>query len=56
MTKFEFKKRYGQNFLQNEFIANKIVDSISPSKDDLIIEIGPGAGAITKRLKNIIHI
>ena len=51
MTKFEFKKRYGQNFLQNEFIANKIVDSISPSKDDLIIEIGPGAGAITKRLK-----
>lgn len=51
MTKFEFKKRYGQNFLQNEFIANKIVDSINPSKDDLIIEIGPGAGAITKKLK-----
>lgn len=51
MPKFIFKKKYGQNFLQNESIANKIVDSINPSLNDLIIEIGPGAGAITKKLK-----
>jgi len=52
MSKFQFKKRYGQNFLQSEEIINKIVESIHPKKDDLIIEVGPGAGAITKKLKN----
>lgn len=51
MAKFKFKKRFGQNFLQNASIAEKIVDSISPTEKDLIIEIGPGAGAITKKLK-----
>jgi len=51
MAKFEFKKRYGQNFLQNETIANKIADSIAPTEKDLILEIGPGSGAITQRLK-----
>lgn len=51
MTKFTFKKKYGQNFLKNESIANKIVSAISPTEKDLIIEIGPGAGAITKKLK-----
>lgn len=51
MSKFEFKKKYGQNFLQNEEIADIIVNSINPTKDDLIIEIGPGSGAITKKLK-----
>lgn len=51
MEKFHFKKKYGQNFLQNEEIANAIVDSINPSSKDLIIEIGPGAGAITQKLK-----
>lgn len=51
MSKFEFKKKYGQNFLQNESIAEEIVNSIKPNINDLIIEIGPGAGAITKKLK-----
>ncbi len=51
MTKFNFKKKYGQNFLKNEAIIDKIVSSINPTPDDLIIEIGPGAGAITKKLK-----
>lgn len=51
MTDFKFKKRYGQNFLKNENIIDAIVDSISPTDKDLIIEIGPGAGALTKRLK-----
>lgn len=51
MSQFNFKKRYGQNFLKDENIINKIVDSISPASDSLIIEIGPGAGALTKKLK-----
>ncbi|MDH5710617.1 MAG: 16S rRNA (adenine(1518)-N(6)/adenine(1519)-N(6))-dimethyltransferase RsmA [Gammaproteobacteria bacterium] len=44
------KKRFGQNFLIDEMIIDRIVDSINPEKDDCIIEIGPGLGAITKLL------
>lgn len=44
------KKRFGQNFLQDENILNKIVKEINPQPDDLIIEIGPGYGALTKSL------
>lgn len=51
MTNFKFKKKYGQNFLKDENISNKIVSAINPTEKDLIIEIGPGAGAITKKLK-----
>ena len=51
MKQFKFKKKYGQNFLKNDSISQKIVDSIKPGQNDLIIEIGPGAGAITKKLK-----
>lgn len=51
MSQFKFKKKYGQNFLQDEQTLEKIVSSIEPSPSDLILEIGPGAGAITKKLK-----
>jgi 16S rRNA (adenine1518-N6/adenine1519-N6)-dimethyltransferase len=44
------KKRFGQNFLQDENILNKIVREINPQKDDSIIEIGPGYGALTQKL------
>lgn len=44
------KKRFGQNFLQDENILNKIVKEINPLPDDLIIEIGPGYGALTQKL------
>jgi 16S rRNA (adenine1518-N6/adenine1519-N6)-dimethyltransferase len=44
------KKRFGQNFLQDENILNKIVKEIDPQPDDLIIEIGPGYGALTRKL------
>jgi 16S rRNA (adenine1518-N6/adenine1519-N6)-dimethyltransferase len=47
---FSFKKSLGQNFLKDNNIINKISNSINPNKDDLIIEIGPGAGALTKEL------
>ena len=44
------KKRFGQNFLIDTSIINHIVDSIQPLPEDLMIEIGPGLGAMTKPL------
>ncbi len=51
MSSFKFKKKYGQNFLTSETISDKIVDAINPTEEDLILEIGPGGGALTKKLK-----
>lgn len=45
------KKSLGQNFLQDEEVLKKIANSITTKKNDLIIEIGPGTGALTKYLK-----
>ncbi|MBQ3021568.1 MAG: ribosomal RNA small subunit methyltransferase A [Bacilli bacterium] len=50
MEKFNFKKKYGQNFIQNEDILNRIVESFDLDNEDIILEIGPGAGALTKKL------
>jgi len=47
---FNFKKKFGQNFLIDKDKTQRIVDLINANEDDLIIEIGPGAGALTKRL------
>ena len=44
------KKRFGQNFLVDNSVINHIVDSIQPQPGDLMIEIGPGLGAMTKPL------
>lgn len=44
------KKRFGQNFLVDTSIINLIIDSIHAEADDLMIEIGPGLGAITAPL------
>lgn len=46
------KKSLGQNFLKDEKILNDIFHSFDATKDDLIIEIGPGKGALTKRIKD----
>lgn len=43
-------KSLGQNFLIDKNIVNKIVNSIDAREDDLIIEIGPGQGSLTKEL------
>lgn len=43
-------KRFGQNYLQDNNILNKIVEEIHPDKNDLIIEIGPGTGLLTTKL------
>lgn len=44
------KKSLGQNFLKNDTIIQKIVSLFICDKNDLIIEIGPGRGALTKQL------
>ena len=44
------RKRFGQNFLHDPGIIQRIVAAISPRPDDHIAEIGPGQGAITQHL------
>ena len=44
------KKRFGQNFLIDGNIIQRIIDSLKPEINDTIIEIGPGLGAITRPL------
>ncbi len=46
-------KRFGQNYLTDRNTILKIVDKFNPQKDDSIIEIGPGRGALTKELSLI---
>ena len=41
------RKRFGQNFLTDRQVIERIVSTISPNKEDDIVEIGPGKGAIT---------
>ena len=50
MSSFDYKKSLGQNFLKDKNIINKISESINPTEEDLIVEIGPGAGALTNEL------
>ncbi len=45
------KKSLGQNFLIDNNVLNNISDNIKVNNDDLIIEIGPGMGALTNKLK-----
>ncbi len=47
---FSFQKKFGQNFLVDANILNKIVDSADIYKDDCVIEIGPGIGTLTQYL------
>ena len=44
------KKSLGQNFLKSEMILRKITEAGNIKKDDIILEIGPGRGALTKQL------
>lgn len=50
MIEHNFKKKFGQNFLQDNNIIRKIVETANIEDNSLIIEIGPGAGALTKEL------
>ena len=57
MNKIIPKKKWGQNFLIDENICKKIVESINLDSNTNILEVGPGTGAITKllakKVKNI---
>lgn len=48
--KHKARKRFGQNFLQDQHIIGKIVRSVNAKPDDCLVEIGPGQGAITRYL------
>ena len=47
---YKAKKKYGQNFLIDNTIINKIINSVSINNSEKIIEIGPGKGYLTREL------
>ena len=47
MSEHRARKRFGQNFLSDPNIIRKIVDAIRPLPGDIMVEIGPGLGAMT---------
>ena len=47
---FHFAKKYGQNFLIDRSMLEKIIDSAEISKEDCVLEIGPGIGTMTQYL------
>ena len=44
------RKRFGQHFLHDPGVLKRIVEAIAPARSDAIVEIGPGAGALTRPL------
>ncbi|MCR4891796.1 MAG: 16S rRNA (adenine(1518)-N(6)/adenine(1519)-N(6))-dimethyltransferase [Lachnospiraceae bacterium] len=52
LRRFDFtaRKKYGQNFLIDNKILDRIIEASGVSKDDFVIEIGPGLGSMTERL------
>jgi len=44
------RKRFGQHFLHDPRVLAHLVEVLSPSRDDFVVEIGPGEGALTYRL------
>jgi 16S rRNA (adenine1518-N6/adenine1519-N6)-dimethyltransferase len=44
------RKRFGQHFLIDPAAIDAIVEAIAPQRDDVLVEIGPGLGALTKPL------
>jgi 16S rRNA (adenine1518-N6/adenine1519-N6)-dimethyltransferase len=51
----KYRKELGQCFLNNDIVAERVVSKIESTKDDVILEIGGGAGALTKFLTKIPH-
>jgi len=50
------RKRFGQNFLQDDRVLNDIIEAIAPAPDDTMVEIGPGLAAMTELLlKSLNH-
>tara|TARA_B100000686_G_scaffold345403_1_gene429950 strand:+ start:2652 stop:3419 length:768 start_codon:yes stop_codon:yes gene_type:complete len=49
------RKRFSQNFLIDSQVVHNILQAIFPLRDDLLVEIGPGLGALTKPLLNSLN-
>ena len=47
---FRFSKSLGQNFLADRNIIEKIIDGAGVTGEDLVLEVGPGIGTLTKEL------
>ena len=47
---FMFQKKFGQNFLIDTHVVDKIIRSAGLTKDDMVLEIGPGIGSLTQHL------
>lgn len=47
---FQFKKKFGQNFLIDPHVLDKIVDAAQVTEEDFVLEIGPGIGTLTQYL------
>ena len=47
---FHFQKKFGQNFLIDTHVLDKIIRSAEITKDDMVLEIGPGIGTMTQYL------
>ena len=47
---FAFQKRFGQNFLIDPHVLDKIIRAADMTREDLVLEIGPGIGTMTQRL------
>lgn len=48
--KFNFQKKFGQNFLIDTHVLDKIIHSAEITKEDMVLEIGPGIGTMTQYL------
>ena len=44
------RKRFGQHFLHDARVLDRLVEAIAPAQDDNLVEVGPGEGALTRRL------
>nr|MCH9689751.1 16S rRNA (adenine(1518)-N(6)/adenine(1519)-N(6))-dimethyltransferase [Gammaproteobacteria bacterium] len=44
------RKRFGQNFLEDTYVIQSILEAVNPQADDNLLEIGPGLGALTQPL------
>ena len=53
MEDFRFKKSFGQNFINDKNIINKIIECSDIKENSLVIEIGPGSGNLTKELSRV---
>tara|TARA_B100001245_G_scaffold49469_1_gene32697 strand:+ start:1089 stop:1856 length:768 start_codon:yes stop_codon:yes gene_type:complete len=45
-----YRKKWGQNFLNDTNLLDRIVRTLNPNKDDAILEIGPGEGSLTEKI------